>query len=155
MATITAEQMLKAGVKALPVPLDVKVFIEKAKTHDFDMIMGSWSGSCLPEDYTQLWHTSSWSNGGSNYSGFGNAASDALIDSIKVTLDENLRIPMVKRLQKMIYDDQPFVFIYTNLRRAILHKRFGNCEFYSERPGILLNHCKLIGAAFQNDVSPQ
>lgn len=154
MATLTAEQMLKAGVRAIPVPLDVKVFIEKARTHDFDMIMGSWSGSCLPEDYTQLWHSGSWSSGGSNYSGFGNPASDALIDSIKVTLDEDIRTPMVKRLQKMIFDDQPFIFIYTNLRRAILHKRFGNCEFYSERPGILLSHCKLIGAMNQDDVSP-
>ncbi|MCX6273710.1 MAG: ABC transporter substrate-binding protein [Bacteroidetes bacterium] len=154
MATITAEQMLKAGVKATPVPLDVKVFIEKARTHDFDMIMGSWSGSCLPEDYTQLWHSGSWSSGGSNYSGFGNPSSDALIDSIKVTLDEKVRTPMVMRLQKMIFDDQPFIFIYTNLRRAILHKRFGNCEFYSERPGILLSHSKLIGAMNKDDFSP-
>ncbi|MEO8086108.1 MAG: ABC transporter substrate-binding protein [Bacteroidota bacterium] len=157
MATLTAEQMQKAGVKANPVPLEVKVFIEKARTHDFDMVMGSWSGSCLPEDYTQLWHSSSWGNGGSNYSGFGNPASDALIDSIKVTLDPAIRFPMVKRLQKMIYNDQPYIFIYTNLRRAILHKRFGNCEFYSERPGILLNHCALIGGggpALKDDASP-
>ena len=146
MATLTSEQMLKAGVKATPIPLEVKVFIEKARTHDFDMLMGSWSGTCLPEDYTQLWHTTSWSNGGSNYTGFGNAASDALIDSIKVTLDEEKRSIMVKRLQKIIYEDQPYVFIYTNLRRAILHKRFGNCEFYAERPGLLLNQSKLLGS---------
>ena len=157
MATLTAEQMQKAGVKAVPVPLEVKVFIEKARTHDFDMLMGSWSGSCLPEDYTQLWHTSSWSSGGSNYSGFGNAQSDALIDSIKVTLDTDKRTAMVQRLQKMIYDDQPYIFIYASLRRAILHKRFGNCEFYSERPGILLNHCRLLetgGATVKTGVSP-
>jgi len=158
MATLTAEQMMKAGARAIPVPLEVKVFIEKARTHDFDMMMGSWSGNCLPEDYTQLWHSTSWSNGGSNYPGFGNESSDALIDSIKVTLDEEKRTAMVKRLQKMIYDDQPYVFIYTNLRRVILHKRFGNCEFYSERPGILLNQSKLLnfgGSMVKDDVSPQ
>jgi ABC-type transport system substrate-binding protein len=156
MAGITAEQMQKAGVKAIPVPLEIKVFIEKARSHDFDMIMGSWSGSCLPEDYTQLWHTSS-KNGGSNYSGFGTPASDAVIDSIKVTLDPEKRIPMVKRLQKMIYDDQPYVFLYTSLRRAILHKRFGNCRFYSERPGVLLSQCRLIGGSgsgMKDDASP-
>jgi peptide/nickel transport system substrate-binding protein len=157
MATLTAEEMMKAGVKVTPIPLEVKVFIEKARTHDFDMMMGSWSGTCLPEDYTQLWHTSSWSNGGSNYSGFGNQSSDALIDSIKATLDDELRTAMVKRFQKMIYDDQPYVFIYTNLRRAIMHKRFGNCEFYSERPGMLLNKAKLLssgGPMNQDDASP-
>lgn len=147
MANLAAEQMMKAGVKATPVPLEVKVFIEKARTHDFDMILGSWSSSCLPEDFTQLWHTSSWKSNGSNYSGFGNATSDALIDSIKVTLDDEKRNVMVMRLQQLIYDDQPFIFIYTSLRRVILHKRFGNCEFYSERPGILLNQCKLLSSS--------
>ena len=157
MAVMTAEQMQKAGVKATPVPLEVKVFIEKARTHDFDMIMGSWSSSCLPEDFTQLWHSASWKNNGSNYSGFGSDASDALIDSIKVTLDDAKRTAMVHRLQQVIYDEQPFVFIYTNLRRAILHKRFGNCEFYSERPGILLNRARLLtlsGVEVTDDASP-
>jgi peptide/nickel transport system substrate-binding protein len=157
MATLIAEQMLKAGAKAIPIPLEVKVFIQKGQTHDFDMMMGSWSSSSLPEDFTQLWHTTSWSSNGANYSGFGNAASDQLIDSIKTTLDDEKRLGMVKRLQKMIYEDQPYVFLYTNLRRAIQHKRFGNCEFYSERPGVLLNRCRLLvpnAASLNDDGSP-
>lgn len=157
MATLTAEQMMKAGAKATPVPVEIKVFVEKGRTHDFDMMMGSWSSSCMPEDYTQLWHTSSWANNGSNYSGFGTTASDQLIDSIKVTIDDAKRTDMAKRLQKMIYDDQPCIFIYTNLRRVILHKRFGNCEFYSERPGMLLKQYKLLNGAdatVKNDASP-
>jgi len=62
-------------------------------------------------------------------------------------------------LQKMVYDDQPIIPLYTNLRRMIIHKRFGNCEFYSERPGLLLNNCRLLsganGVAMKDGVNPQ
>jgi peptide/nickel transport system substrate-binding protein len=147
MASLVAEQMLKAGVKANLVAMDPKVFIEKARNHDFQMMMSSWGSSALAEDYGQLWHSQAWKNGGSNYAGFGNANSDALIDSINFTLDETKRTEMSRRLQKMIYDDQPLIPLYTNLRRMIVHKRFGNCNFYSERPGIMLNNFKLLSGA--------
>jgi ABC-type transport system substrate-binding protein len=144
MTSMTAEQMIKAGVKANPVAMDLKIFVEKAKSHDFDMLMGVWGGSSQSEDFTQLWHTSSWVSKGSNYSGFGNDQSDALIDSIKYTIDDAKRAVLSKRLQKIIYDDQPYVFLYASLRRMIVHKRFGNVELYAERPGILLNTLKLL-----------
>ena len=122
------------------------------------MMMGVWGGSSQSEDFTQLWHTGSWINKGSNYSGFGNEQSDALIDSIKFTMDDSKRTTMSKRLQRMIYDDQPYVFLYASLRRNIIHKRFGNVELYSERPGMLLNTLKILsgnnGIAMKDGVSP-
>jgi peptide/nickel transport system substrate-binding protein len=157
MALLTAEQMQKAGASVTPVPLELKIFIQRGQQHDFDMMMGSWSTSCLPEDFTQLWHTSSWRGNGANYSGFGNSGSDRLIDSIKVTLDETKRMAMIQRFQEMIYNDQPYIFLYASLRRLILHKRFGGCEFYSERPGMLLNRCRLLpssGVTVVAEVNP-
>jgi peptide/nickel transport system substrate-binding protein len=158
MAAMTADEMSKAGVKANLVPLELKIFVEKARNHDFDMMMGVWGGSSQSEDFTQLWHTGSWMSKGSNYSGFGNAQSDALIDSIKFTLDETKHNALSRQLQKIIYDDQPYVFLYASLRRNIIHKRFGNAEVFSERPGILLNTLKLLsgnkGIAMSDEVSP-
>jgi peptide/nickel transport system substrate-binding protein len=110
-------------------------------------MLASWAGSSVPEDFTQIWHSSSWASKGSNFSGFGNAKSDALIDSIKYTLDPALRHPMVKELQAMIYDEQPYVFMYAANRRNVIHKRFGNAHMYFERPGILINNWKLLAGA--------
>jgi peptide/nickel transport system substrate-binding protein len=107
------------------------------------MFLGSWAGASIPDDFTQIWHTSSWATKGSNYVGFGNAQSDALIDSIKYELDDSKRIPMVKRLQAIIYDEQPYVFLFAAMRRVVIHNRFDNRDMYSERPGILLNRLKL------------
>ena len=144
IAMLITEEMAKAGVQINPVGMELKLFLEKAKAHDFDLMLGSWGSTGLPEDYTQLWHSSSWTNHGSNYSGFGNASSDALIDSIKYELNDSIRFNLSRKLQKEIYDDQPYVFLYSSLRRNIIHKRFANQMLFSEKPGILLNMLRLL-----------
>ncbi|HNP98905.1 MAG TPA: hypothetical protein PKK99_07605, partial [Bacteroidia bacterium] len=124
----------------------------------YDIILGSWGATSLPEDYSQIWHTASWKNHGMNYTCFGNEASDALIDSIKTESQNTKRIEMVKRLQSIIYEDQPCVFLYCSLRRVVVHKRFGNLKMYAERPGILLNTLHLLsensGVATVDNPSP-
>lgn len=157
VAKQVAEQMYKAGVKAILEPLDPSVMVEKASSHNFDMFIASWAGNVFPEDYTQLWHTSSWASNGSNFTGFGNAETDALIDSIKYTLDPAKSIPMLKRFQAIVYEEQPYVFMFAGLRRNIIHKRFGNQEMYFERPGVWLSNLRLLsndGASMKVSADP-
>jgi peptide/nickel transport system substrate-binding protein len=146
-AMLIAEQMYKAGVKAILNPLDFSVNYANARNHNYDMMLAATSGTYTSEDYSQNWHSTSWSSKGSNYSGFGNAASDALIDSIKYTLDDQQRNQMAKRLQAILYDEQPFIFLFASLRRNVIHKRFGNQEVYFERPGMVLSDLKLLPAS--------
>lgn len=144
MAEIMAESMMKAGVKVNITPKEFSNHYDQAKNHDFDAMLASWAGSSVPDDFTQIWHSSSWASKGSNYPGFGNAETDALIDSIKYAIDDNIRVPMVKKLQEKIYDEQPYVFLFAALRRVAVHKRWANQEMYVERPGLLMNNFKLI-----------
>jgi peptide/nickel transport system substrate-binding protein len=144
LAQMVSEQMYKAGVKANPAPLDPSVLAQNASNHDFDMMIASWAGNAFPEDYTQLWHTSAWASKGSNFTGFGTAQTDALVDSIKYTLDTALSIPMLKRFQAIVYDEQPYIFLFAGVRRNVIHKRFGNQEMYYERPGVWLGNLRLI-----------
>ena len=158
MALLISEELKKIGIKVNPIPMELKLFIEKAKAHDFDMMLGSWAAASFSEDYTQLWHTSNWQNHGSNYAGFGNATSDALIDSIKTEIDINKRDSLSKVLQKIIYDDQPYVFLYTSMRRNIIHQRLANRLIFSDRPGILINPLRLLSInpviTLQNGTTP-
>jgi ABC-type transport system substrate-binding protein len=144
IALLIQESFYKAGLKVILTPLDFSVIIDDAQSHNFDALLGVWGGSSAPEDFTQLWHTSSWISNGSNYTGFGNSVSDALIDSIKYMVDDAKRAPLVKRFQKMVYDDQPYVFLKTSMLKIAVHKRFGNADMYYERPGLLLNNLKLL-----------
>lgn len=153
-AQLMAEQMYKAGVRAILNPLDFTVNYAMARAHTFDMMLAVNSGTYTSEDYTQNWHTSSWLNKGTNYSGFGNAESDALIDTIKYTLDDSKRNELAKRLQAIIYDEQPLIFLFASLRRNVIHKRFGNQEVYFERPGMLLGNLKLLPEAKERAKTP-
>lgn len=149
MAEMVVGELRKAGFEATLSQMDLSTLMNKVTQHDFDMYMGAWSGSFLPDDYTQLWHTGSWANGGSNYTGFGNAQTDALIDSIKTTVNDSVRLPMVERLHKAIYEQQPYIMIFSSTRKVVVHKRFGNTYMTFERPGVLLNNLKLLPSAMQ------
>jgi peptide/nickel transport system substrate-binding protein len=143
MAKLISESFLKAGIKANLTPVQYEVHNQKNANHDFDMFLGSWAGGSTPDDFTQIWNSGEWASKGSNYVGFGNAQTDALIDSIKYELDDAKRNPMVKRFQAIVYDEQPYVFLFAAMRRVAIHNRFDNRDMYSERPGILLNRLKL------------
>ena len=139
IADLIAESMKSAGVDARPTAWDMNTTITKATQHDFDMFMGAFNGSLMPDDFRQLWHTQSWAEGGANFSGFGNELSDALIDSIRTEMDETKRTAMIMRFQQLVYDDQPVIFAISTYRKMAVHKRFGNVNMYFERPGVLLN----------------
>lgn len=148
-AQMISEALYEAGIKCNINPLDFAVHYDNARNHKFDAMLAAWAGSSLPEDFTQIWHTESWASKGSNFTGFGDAESDALIDSLKYELDMEKRIPMVRKLQEIIYEEQPYVFLVAATRRNVIHKRFGNADMYFERPGVILNNLKLLtgGAA--------
>jgi peptide/nickel transport system substrate-binding protein len=143
-AQMIAEALYEAGVKCNITPLDFAVHYDRARNHKFDAMLAAWAGSSAPEDFTQIWHTESWASKGSNFTGFGDASTDALIDSIKYTIDTDLRHPMVKRLQEKVYDEQPYVFFFASTRRNVIHKRFGNADMYFERPGVIISNLRLL-----------
>lgn len=140
-----AENLKRAGVIANIKTMEGVTFYDEVQRHNFDMYFGAWAGAFMPEDYKQIWHSESWEDG-SNYVGFGTPASDALIDSIRVTIDDSLRIPMEKRLQHIVYDEQPYIFLYMVPTKIAIHKRFDNADMYYEKPGMYLSHLRLLSA---------
>lgn len=145
-AQMIKEALYEAGISCNIVPLDFAVHYDRARNHKFDAMLAGWAGSSVPEDFTQIWHSGSWASKGSNFTGFGNAESDALIDSLKYELDMDKRIPMVRNLQEIIYEEQPYVFLFASTRRNVIHQRFGNANMYFERPGVLINNFQLLSS---------
>ena len=143
LAKQIAESMGKANIYAMLNPLDYNGFFSSVTGHEFDMSISAWQSSATPEDFSQLWSSASWTNNGLNFTGFGTPQSDALIDSINTSVDENKRITLSKRFQKLVYDEQPYIFLFTQTRRIIANKRWDNLEVYTEYPGVLLNTLKL------------
>jgi peptide/nickel transport system substrate-binding protein len=142
MAKQLAESMQKVNIFARLNPVDYGAFVSLAMGHDFDMSIGAWQSSAQPEDFSQLWHSSSWKSNGLNFTGFGSPQTDALIDSMNLCLEEPKRIALSKQFQKIVYDEQPYIFLFAQTRRVIVSKKWDNFEVYTEYPGVLLNTLK-------------
>ena len=143
IAHLIKESMYKAGVEAVPTPMDFTLFYNNAQAHKFDAMMGGWGGSGAYSNPMQLWHTSSWFTKGSNFCGFGDAESDELIEEANTSLDFEKHKEALWRLQAKIYDEQPYVFLYSTKNKIAIHNRFDNKYMYTERPGVILNNLKL------------
>lgn len=143
IALMIRDEWARAGIRLRLVPMELKRFQETARSHRFDLLLGSWSATSQPEDYGQLWGTAAWLQHGSNFSGFGTQETDALIDSIRqsVRLEDYNRLS--HRLQRTITNTQPMIFLYASLRRVIVHKRYDNAIIFPERPGIRLDSLHL------------
>ena len=137
------ESMYKAGIVAEPTPMDFSLFYKNAGDHKFDAMLAGWGSSAAYSNPMQLWHTTSWVNKGSNFCGFGDAYSDALIDEANKTLDYETHRNALLKLQAKIYEDQPYVFLWITKRKFAVHKRFDNRDMYFEFPGLRLNNLKL------------
>ncbi len=143
LAKQLAESFGKANIYAMLNPVDYNGFVSAVTSHQFDISISAWQSIAAPEDFSQLWSSASWTNNGLNFTGFGTPQSDALIDSINTCMNEPKRIALSKRFQKLVYDEQPYIFMFTQTRRVIVSKRWDNLEIYTEYPGVLLNTLKL------------
>lgn len=132
--------MLQENARRAGIQIDVEtrewtVFLDETKKRDFDLYCAGWVQSPIPDDPKQIWHTSSNTPDGANRVGFGNQESDKIIDEIRTTLDEAKRKELYIKLQEIIYDDQPYIFLFSPNERIIIHNRFKDAKAYTARPG--------------------
>ena len=137
------ESMYKAGVDAIPNPMDFTLFYNNAQEHKFDAMLGGWGGSASYSNPMQLWHTNSWVTKGSNFCGFGDAESDSYIEEANTSLDYKKHKAALWKLQSKVYEEQPYIFMYASKNKIAIHKRFDNRNMYTERPGVILNNLKI------------
>lgn len=135
MANIVATEAEKVGIKINLTPFDFKVVTERLRERNFDMFGTGFSASPLPTDLRQMWHSDAWISGGSNYTGFGNAHTDSLIDKIRVTVNSDDRRPLYYEFQEIIMDEAPAVFIMNPKEKIIISKRIQGAKTTVVRPG--------------------
>lgn len=142
MSLMWKESLAKIGVQLKITSKEWTVFLEDIKSHNFQISTAGWSMGPGLSDMKQIWHTESY-NGGSNYVGFGNAETDKLIDAIRYENDEEARNEMYYKIQEIIHDEAPYIFLFTAKRKLAIHKRFDNAKGYNTRPGYNATEFKL------------
>lgn len=139
LARMLASEAEKAGIKINVNRIAFGVLTDALRSHQFDMFGAGFNGAPLPKDLYQVWHSESWVNRGSNFSGFGNQETDSLIRAIRNEIDADKRRPMYHKIQEIIYDWQPMIFIMAPQERIAIHKRFRDAEPTTVRPGYMVS----------------
>ncbi len=108
---------------------------QKINKREFDISSAALGGAPTPPDYYPVYHTSADNPTGMNRSGFGNAESDKILDEIRITLTEEGRLPLYKKFQEILYEEQTKIFMFSPKNRIVISKRLKG-EGYGYKPFI-------------------
>jgi len=129
------ENLERIGVRLELVNRDWTTFYERVYTRDFDGASLSW---VLPaeSDPEPLWHSREADRPRSrNHSGFRDERADALIERIGRELDPARRADLFHRLQRVIYEQQPYQFGYIVPTKFAVARRVRNLQCFYLDPG--------------------
>ncbi len=127
---VVADALKKCGIIAEVQAIEWSVFLEKLKKHEFDAFMGAWVLTDYPPDEYQLFHSTQAKNDGSNYMSYSNPEADKLMVEYRAEFDQTKRSEIIKKIQKIFYDDQVYTFLWTPKAKYIYGKRFKNTRWY-------------------------
>jgi peptide/nickel transport system substrate-binding protein len=133
ISVLLKENMAKAGIL-----INIKTMEFAAKNaqilkRDFDMTIRANVQDPGEDDPSQTWSTKSDTPDGSNISGFGDAITDAVIDSIRLAPNSISRKKHYLEFQKLLSDRQPVVFLYAPVERIAIRKNL-QTVISSKRP---------------------
>jgi peptide/nickel transport system substrate-binding protein len=131
IALTVIDEMKKAGIDASFRSLDWSIMLDKVRMkRDFDAVILGWAMSVVVPDLYQVWHSSQDVAGGSNHIGYRNEEVDRLLEAYRVEFDPDRRKEMYDRLQAILYDEQPYTFVFTQKGITAWDRRFEGVNWY-------------------------
>ncbi len=129
--------LIKIGVDMNVRLMEWTSFMSRVLQHDMQSWAAAWGAGTDPDGSKGAFRTEDY-NAGRNYGGYANAEVDELFEKGLYEFDRSKRAKIYGRIQELIYDDQPYMFMDTRLSAAAIHKRirgmdvsdFGLCQAY-------------------------
>jgi peptide/nickel transport system substrate-binding protein len=125
-ATIIQSQLAAVGIKAEIRTVEwasfIKEFVDKG---NFDALVLGWTITQDPDAF-DVWHSSRAVPGGLNFVGYKNSEVDALLERGRHTVDQAERKKIYDAFQKILHNDQPYLFLYAPYALPILTARIQN-----------------------------
>jgi peptide/nickel transport system substrate-binding protein len=123
IAVILQDQFKKVGIKMSIELLEWTTLLEDMHNRKFDAYIGGLSSS-LYIDPTPIYHSTATDL--FNYVSYNNPEVDKLIEQGRVTVNTEAAAQIWKKVQQLIYDDQPYTYLFWIDRVVAFHKRFKN-----------------------------
>lgn len=125
MVLLLKDIYAQAGVKLVPFPQEWPVMVEALNKKDFEAITLAWT-SGVETDINQMFHSSQTIANGNNFINYKSPELDKLIDEARATVDEEKRMVLWRQAEKILYEDQPYTFLYRRKTLAFIDKRIRN-----------------------------
>lgn len=126
---IKTAQIIQSRLKSIGVRVKIKVvewsvfiseFIEK---RNFEAVLLGWALGREPDSF-DIWHSSKTKEGEFNFINYRNDEVDNLLIEARRTFDQEKRKIYYHRVQEIIYEEQPYMFLYAAESLSILSSRF-------------------------------
>ena len=126
---IKAAQIIQRRLKDIGIKVKIKVvewsvflteFIEK---RNFEAVILGWSLGRDPDNY-DIWHSLKTKAGEFNFINYKSDEVDKLLVEARKTFDQEKRKACYHRIHEILYDEQPYMFLYVPDNLTILHSRF-------------------------------
>lgn len=105
---------------------------------NFDALYLAWMLGTPPEDPKQLWSSAgAKQKGSSNAIGFANPEADKIIDTLQFESNPQKRVELYHQFGKIIYDEAPYVFMYSPKQVLLYREYVQNVFIPSERQDLI------------------
>jgi peptide/nickel transport system substrate-binding protein len=119
-----AEVGIKMEIRTVEWAAFINEFIDKRK---FDAVILGWNTTPDPDQY-DIWHSSKTGPKELNHVGYANAEVDRLLDEGRSTFDLEKRRKAYFRVQEILAEEQPYVFLYVPEALPVVQNRFHGIE---------------------------
>ncbi|MFA6217245.1 MAG: peptide-binding protein [Candidatus Omnitrophota bacterium] len=124
VAEIIQRQLESVGVKVKIKVVEWSVFLtEFINKKNFESVLLGWSLSRDPDNF-DIFHSSKTREGEFNFVGYRNPQVDDLLVEARRVFDQEKRKVYYHKIHQLIYDDQPYMFLYAPDNLTILQARF-------------------------------
>lgn len=125
---ILQEQWKKLGIGIKIRTVEWATFInEFVLKGQYDAVILAWNILEDPDIY-DVWHSSAIRQNGLNFVHFRNAEADMLLEKGRSTADRTERKAYYDRLQEILHEEQPYLFLYVPYALPMVQKRFQGVE---------------------------
>ena len=142
---VATEQYKKIGVKINPKVEDFTTLVPKLNTgsNEIETIIIGWQLGAEPDGFFSIWHSSNIARAeqaGNNFVGYKNPELDKLIEQARVgNCAQDVRKPIYQQANKILNEDQPYNFGFSQNRILATDKRIRGIEPGSFSPDATWN----------------
>lgn len=135
---VIAAQLKEVGIQCEPQGLEAADLSSKLDDKDFDSVIMNWVYAAPPEDLRQIWSSAGKSmKGSSNFISFSNARVDEIIALLEYENNPEVRKKLYWEFQDIIYDEQPYTFLYSPIAILLYRNRVHNVFIPKKRQDLI------------------